>query len=145
LKNLDQLLAKQNWILFTKDPGWEETTFSYQCGTWSKTRSFVAVRYQTGVTDDLYQTPIYHRFCYVTNEKKSPMETHRHYGQRATAETWIEECKSQMGAGYIRASKFLANSALFQCRILAYNSLKWMGLLTGPPDRHGKSKPFVSG
>lgn len=83
------------------------------------------------MTDDLYKTPIFENFCYVTTEKKSPMETHRHYGKRATSETWIEECKSQMGAGQIRTSKFLANSALFQCGILAYNILKWMGLLTG--------------
>jgi hypothetical protein len=59
------------------------------------------------------------------------METHRHYGKRATSETWIEECKSQMGAGTIRTSEFLANSALFQCGILAYNIIKWMGLLAG--------------
>jgi hypothetical protein len=131
LKNLDQLLAKQNWVISTKHQGWEETTFSHQCGTWSKARPFVAVRYQTGVADDMYKTPIYDSFCYVSTEKKSPMETHHHYGKRATSETWIEECKSQMGAGYIRTSEFLANSALFQCGILAYNILKWMGLLTG--------------
>ena len=131
LRNLDQVLAKQNWVVSTKHPGWEEATFSHQCGTWSKARPFVAVRYQTGVTDDMYKTPIYDSFCYVTTEKMSPMETHRHYGKRATSETWIEECKSQMGAGHIRTSEFLANSALFQCGILAYNILKWMGLLTG--------------
>lgn len=131
LKNLNQLLAKQNWVMSTKHHGWEETTFSHQCGTWSKARTFVAVRYQTGVADDMYKTPIYDSFCYVTTEEKSPMETHRHYGKRATCETWIEECKSQMGAGTIRTNEFLANSALFQCGILAYNILKWMGLLTG--------------
>lgn len=59
------------------------------------------------------------------------METHRKYGERATCETWIEECKSQMRAGNIRTSEFLTNSALFQCSVLAYNLLKWMGLLTG--------------
>ena len=131
LKGLDKLLAQQNWVKSKQQPGWEETTFSYQCGKWTKARTFVAVRYQSGVTDDLYKTPIFENFCYVTTEKKSPMETHRHYGKRATSETWIEECKSQMGAGQIRTSEFLANSALFQCGVLAYNILKWMGLLTG--------------
>jgi hypothetical protein len=130
LKNLDKVLAQQTWTS-SQHRGWEETTFSHQCGKWSKARTFVAVRHQTGVSDDLYKTPIYDSFCYVTTEKMSPMETHRHYGKRATSETWIEECKSQMGAGYIRTSEFLANSALFQCGILAYNILKWMGLLTG--------------
>ena len=131
LKGLDKLLARQTWVKSKQQPGWEETTFSHQCGKWTKARTFVAVRYQSGVTDDLYKTPIFENFCYVTTEKKSPMETHRHYGKRATSETWIEECKSQMGAGQIRTSEFLANSALFQCGVLAYNILKWMGLLTG--------------
>jgi hypothetical protein len=131
LKNLNKVLAQQIWTSSQQHSGWEETTFSHQCGNWSKTRTFVAVRYQTGVADDIFKTPIYDSFCYVTTEKKSPMEIHRHYGKRATSETWIEECKSQMGAGYIRTSEFLANSALFQCGILAYNILKWMGLLTG--------------
>jgi hypothetical protein len=131
LKGLDKLLARQTWIKSKQQPGWEETTFSHQCGKWTKPRTFVAVRYQSGVTDDLYKTPIFENFCYVTTEKKSPMETHRHYGKRATSETWIEECKSQMGAGQIRTSEFLANSALFQCGVLAYNILKWMGLLAG--------------
>jgi 2C-methyl-D-erythritol 2,4-cyclodiphosphate synthase len=131
LKNLDKVLAQQVWTSSLQHRGWEETTFSHQCGKWLKPRTFVAVRHQTGVADDLYKTPIYDSFCYVTTEKKSPMETHRYYGKRATSETWIEECKSQMGAGTIRTSEFLANSALFQCGILAYNILKWMGLLTG--------------
>ena len=43
----------------------------------------------------------------------------------------IEECKSQMNAGHLRTSEFLANAALFQCAVLAYNLLKWMALLTG--------------
>jgi len=131
LKGLDKLLAQQTWVKSKQQPGWEETTFSHQCGKWAKSRTFVAVRYQSGVSDDLYKTPIFENFCYVTTENMSPMETHRKYGKRATSETWIEECKSQMGAGHIRTSEFLANSALFQCGVLAYNILKWMSLLTG--------------
>jgi hypothetical protein len=34
-------------------------------------------------------------------------------------------------AGHLRTSEFLANTALFQCTVLAYNLLKWMALLTG--------------
>ena len=59
------------------------------------------------------------------------MQIHRMYGKRATCETWIEECKSQMGAGYIRTDDFLANSVLFQCGVMAYNLLKWMALSIG--------------
>ena len=36
-----------------------------------------------------------------------------------------------MNAGHLRTSEFLANAALFQCAVLAYNLLKWMALLTG--------------
>ena len=36
-----------------------------------------------------------------------------------------------MRAGNIRTSDFLANAALFQSAVLAYNILKWMALLTG--------------
>ena len=40
-------------------------------------------------------------------------------------------CKNQMNAGHLRTSEFLANAALFQGAVLAYNLLKWMSLLTG--------------
>ena len=36
-----------------------------------------------------------------------------------------------MNAGHLRTGEFLANAALFQCAVLAYNLLKWMSLLTG--------------
>lgn len=75
--------------------------------------------------------PEYEYFCYVTTERLTPIEAHRLYGERATCETWIEECKSQMNAGHLRTGEFLANAALFHCAVLAYNLLKWMGLLAG--------------
>ena len=52
-------------------------------------------------------------------------------GQRATAETWIEEAKNQMGLAHLKTDQFLANAALFQCAVLAYNTLRWMALLSG--------------
>jgi hypothetical protein len=131
LKNLNKLLSRQEWQPLAKVGGWEETEFLHKCGNWSKKRKFVAVRKQTGVTDDMFKTPIYDYFCYVTTEAGSPMQLHRMYGKRATCETWIEECKSQMGAGSIRTDDFLANSVLFQCGVIAYNLLKWMGLSVG--------------
>lgn len=36
-----------------------------------------------------------------------------------------------MNAGHLRTGEFLANAALFQCAVLAYDLLKWMALLTG--------------
>jgi hypothetical protein len=131
LKNLNQLLSGQQWQPVAKMSGWEGAEFQHRCGSWTTNRKFVAVRKQIGITDDMFRTPIYDYFCYVTTEVGTPMQIHRMYGKRATCETWIEECKSQLGAGYIRTDDFLANSALFQCGVLAYNLLKWMALSVG--------------
>jgi hypothetical protein len=68
----------------------------------------------------------YEAFCYVTSEPLSPWPAHRTYGQRATSETWIEEAKNQMGLAHLKTDHFLANAALFQCAVLAYNTLRWM-------------------
>ena len=48
---------------------------------------------------------------------------------RAAAETWIEEAKNQTALAQIKTDDFWANSALFQCAILAYNML--MALCSG--------------
>ncbi len=36
-----------------------------------------------------------------------------------------------MGMAHIKTNDFLANAALFQCAILAYNTLRWMTLMSG--------------
>ncbi len=53
------------------------------------------------------------------------------YGQRATCETWIEEAKNQMALAHIKTDDFWANSMLFQSAILAYNTVRYMALLSG--------------
>jgi hypothetical protein len=111
--------------------GWEQADFRYQCAGWNRARRFVAVRQLIKIEKGLFDVPVHEYFCYVTTERLSPIEAHRCYGKRATCETWIEEYKSQMNAGHVRTSEFLANAALFQCAVLAYNLLKWMALLTG--------------
>lgn len=131
LKNLARLLEGQKWTPVKEDTGWEQVEFYYRCAGWSHARRFVAVRQLIRIEKKLMEIPVYGYFCYVTTERLRPMEAHRCYGKRATCETWIEECKSQMNAGHIRTSEFLANAALFQCAVLAYNLLKWMGLLSG--------------
>ncbi len=35
-----------------------------------------------------------------------------------------------MGLAHIKTDSFLANSALFQCAILAYNTLRWMAKMS---------------
>ena len=131
LKNLVGLLEGQKWEAVEGRGGWEQADFVHQCARWNRARRFVGVRKLIRIERKLFDIPVYEYFCYVTTEQLSPIEAHRSYGKRATCETWIEECKGQMNAGHLRTSEFLANAALFQCAVLAYNLLKWMALLTG--------------
>lgn len=135
LKNLSPLLAQQHWSAIAGQPGWEQCRFSYRCGDWSTTRTFVAVRQRRPQRDspqrDLLETVEYDSFCYATTEALTPWQAHKKYGERATCETWIEEAKGQMSMGHLRTARFLANAALFHCAVLAYNTLRWMALLSG--------------
>lgn len=139
MRNLTGLLSRQTWTPLSARPGWEETTFEHQCGTWSRSRTFKAVR-QRKRSDEpalqlqLLEAPEYDYFCYVTNLSLTPWETHKRYGKRATCEAWIEEAKNQMGLSALRTEDFQANAALFQCAVLAYNLIRWMALLSG--DEH---------
>ncbi|MDO8946514.1 MAG: transposase, partial [Desulfocapsaceae bacterium] len=58
-------------------------------------------------------------------------QTHKSYGKRATCETWIEEAKNQMALAHIKMDDFWGSSALFQCAIMAYNTIRWMALCSG--------------
>lgn len=138
LKGLIKLLLQQDWSPVPNMPGWEKCEFMYQAGGWGTARLFVAVRriVETEEDDSTQQElidsePTYEYFCYVTTEPLSPWLAHKKYGERATSETWIEEAKSQMGLGHIKTQEFLANAALFQMAVLAYNTLRWMALLSG--------------
>lgn len=137
MKNLTKLLIKQSWQSITGQPGWESCEFQHQCGNWEQSRRFVAVRQQAAPKPKKQQgeligaEPEYDYFCYVTSESLSPWVIHKEYGKRATCETWIEECKNQMALGQIKTGDFMANSALMQCSILAYNAVRWMTMLSG--------------
>jgi hypothetical protein len=135
LKNLVSLLTQQQWTAIAGQPDWEQCTFDYRCGDWQATRRFVAVRQRLPKKEspqlELLETTEYDYFCYVTTEALTPWQTHKKYGERATCETWIEESKGQMGMGKIRTSSFLANTALFHCAVLAYNTLRWMSIMSG--------------
>ncbi|OED43280.1 transposase [Endozoicomonas sp. (ex Bugula neritina AB1)] len=136
MKNLVKLLIKQDWQPIAGRPDWESCEFQHRCGSWAESRRFVAVRQRkmakpNGKQGELLgQEPEYDYFCYVTSESLSPWEVHKEYGKRATCETWIEECKNQMALGQIKTGDFMANSALMQCSILAYNAVRWMALLS---------------
>jgi hypothetical protein len=132
MKNLVSLLSVQTWIAIPGKPGWEQCQFWYTCQGWDKTRPFLGVRQELepkpSAQKKLWKEKEYAYFCYVTTENYSPLKCHETYGERATCETWIDEAKNQMGLGSVRTEDFWANSALFQCAILAYNTIKWMGI-----------------
>jgi hypothetical protein len=136
LKGLAQLLAQQHWTPIRCQPGWEQCEFQYQANGWRHPRLFVAVRCRQESADDHPQGELlvlehYESFCYVISEPLSPWQAHRTYGERATSETWIEEAKGQLELAHLKTDNFLANAALFQCAVLAYNTARWMALLSG--------------
>ena len=135
LKGLARLLCGQQWKPVPGKAGWEQCTFMHQCTTWSTARLFVAVRLEKPADPakpaTLFEMKQYDYFCYVTTDNDDPWAVHKQYGQRATCETWIEEAKNQTALAQIKTDDFWANSVLFQSAILAYNTIRWMALLSG--------------
>jgi hypothetical protein len=84
-----------------------------------------------GAQEQLFEQPVYDYFCNVTTERLTPWQAHKKYGERATCETWLDEAKNQMGMAHIKSQNFVASSLLFQCAVLAYNTVRWMVLLSG--------------
>ena len=135
LKGLAGLLDKQAWHAVPNTPGWQQCEFIHQCGTWSRGRRFVAVRRLKKEKNDSIQAqlltePVYDYFCYVTTERLTPWQAHKRYGERATCETWLDEAKNQMAMAHIKSGNFVASSLIFQCAVLAYNTIRWMALLS---------------
>ena len=134
-RGLDQLLVQQHWTAIRHQPGWEQCQFHYQAKDWSRPRLFLAVRRRKQPAEqpqsELFETEQHDAFCYVTTEAFTPWLAHHTYGPRATSETWIEEAKGQMGLAHLKTGDFLANVALFQCAVLAYNTARWMALMSG--------------
>jgi len=134
LKGLVGLLEAKQWSPVAGHRHWEQTQFAHRCGTWSQTRTFVAVRRakdEDNRQGKLLNLQTYDYFCYVTTEGFTPWQAHKKYGKRATCETWIDEAKNQMGMAHIKTKDFLASAALFQCAVLAYNTVRWMALVSG--------------
>jgi len=134
LKGLVGLLEEKQWMPVAGHTDWEQMQFMHRCGTWTQERTFVAVRRAKEEDDrqgNLLDIQAYDYFCYVTTENFTPWQTHKKYGERATCETWIDEAKNQMGMAHIKTNTFLASAALFQCAVLAYNTVRWMALVSG--------------
>jgi hypothetical protein len=135
LKGLVSLLNGQHWEPIPGRAGWQQCSFFHQCTTWSTARLFVAVRQEKPLDPTkpatLFEVKEYDYFCYVSTDNDDPWTVHKQYGQRATCETWIEEAKNQTALAQIKTDDFWANSVLFQSAILAYNTIRWMALLSG--------------
>ncbi len=136
IRGLNELLTSQFWQPIAGQPGWEFCEFWHQCGTWDTTRRFVAVRQEKkkdpkDKRGELFELKDYDYFCYVTTEDQSAWHVHKAYGKRATCETWIEEAKNQMALAHIKMDDFWASSAVFQCTVIAYNTVRWMALCSG--------------
>ncbi len=136
LKGLKELLFSQTWEAVPDKAGWEQCIFWHKCADWKCARRFVAVRQERkdekkGGNGQLFEVKEYDFFCYATTEDLTCWQTHKSYGQRATCETWIEESKNQMALGQIKMDDFWGSSAIFQCSILAYNTVRWMALCSG--------------
>jgi hypothetical protein len=137
LKGLVELLEGKKWTAVSGHPDWEQCEFEHACKDWKRARRFVAVRIEKEDKEvkkkkkSQKEETSYDYFCYVLSENFTPWQTHKKYGERATCETWIDEGKNQMALAHIKTDNFIANAALFQCAILAYNTVKWMSLLSG--------------
>ena len=57
----------------------------------------------------LFEMKEYDYFCYVLTDALTPWQAHKEYGQRAVAETWIEEAKNQTALAQIKTDDFWAN------------------------------------
>ncbi|MBN4073478.1 hypothetical protein JYT23_01435 [Mariprofundus ferrooxydans] len=93
LKGLTGLLEAKKWTAIAGYGGWEQSTFTHRCGTWSRTRVFVAVRRandEDSRQGKLLDMRAYDYFCYVTTENLTPWQTHKKYGERAICGTWID-------------------------------------------------------
>ena len=128
LKNLTNLLQKQEWTPVKGSAGTEICEFEYTTKSWNGiSRKLKAIRtVKEYVELDFMGTkqlvPIYQYSCYVSNlTEKDATELHDLYKQRSVSETWIEQVKSQLLAGRTLTDDFWANDILWQLSCFAYN------------------------
>lgn len=77
----------------------------------------------TGKQADLF--PNWRYFAFLTNLKGTAVEVDAFHRQRALTELDIRDLKEGSGMGHLPSGSFSANSAWFQCSILAHNLSKW--------------------
>lgn len=128
LKNIKTNFNKCEWTKHS--PTVSFSSFKHKPKTWKKARTFKVIRTQTGVEKypfmgTIVEIPIYVYSCYISNyDKKSAIELHDLYKQRAVSETWIEQVKSQLKAGKTLTESYEVNALLWQLSCFAYNLSK---------------------
>lgn len=127
LKNLVNLLEKQNWVIIDKKNNVAICEFEYKAASWNRTRTLKAIRtVKEYVEKDFFGIkkviPVYQYACYVSSYTElNAAELHENYKQRSTSETWIEQVKGQAMAGQTLTDDFWANDILWQLSVFAYN------------------------
>lgn len=126
LKNLKNILNKQEWIQLEKTPKVSICEFDYKAQSWSKPRKFKAIRTITGYKESYYfgykqLIPQYAYACYCSTLELNALAVHNNYKQRSISETWIAEIKGQLLAGSTLTNSFYANDILWQIATFAYN------------------------
>ncbi len=104
------LLETKQWTKVKANDDWESAEFTHQYGTWSCSRKFVAVRREKEIdcngADTLFEIKEYNCFCYELTNELAPRQAHKHYGQRAKSDTWIEVAKKQSALVHIKTADF---------------------------------------
>lgn len=126
LRNLMELLEKQNWEKAGKENGIEICEFEHKAASWDKPRKLKAVRRikehrRVGFLGQMQEIPIYEYACYISSYDMDAHGLHKLYAERSTSETWIEQVKSQLMAGKTLTDDFWANDILWQLNTFSYN------------------------
>jgi len=126
LKNLVELLKKQEWEVSDKQKDIAICEFAYKAGSWEEARILKAIRtvkeyVETDFFGESKIVPVYQYACYISTYEFDAAGLHKIYKQCSTSETWIEQVKSHVMAGATLTGDFWANDILWQLSVLAYN------------------------
>ncbi|HEC43495.1 MAG TPA: IS1380 family transposase [Bacteroides sp.] len=126
LKNLDDLLKAQDWTDVEDVRDVAICEFSYQAGSWQRSRILKAMRTVKEYVEVSYlgektMVPVYQYVCYISSYDMDAIELHELYKQRSTSETWIEQVKGHTMAGSTLTDDFWVNDIFWQLSVFAYN------------------------
>jgi len=126
LKNLKDILTKQEWIQSKENPEVSICEFDYKAQSWDKSRKLKAIQTITRYKESYYfgykqLLPEYAYVCYCSTLDLDAIGLHDNYKQRSISENWIAEIKGQLLAGSTLTNNLYANDILWQLGLLAYN------------------------